>query len=56
MCFSCYYAINQMYIINNINLYSKALVYVLNIFVNTDNFHLVYVANALYISILLRLC
>lgn len=55
MCFSCYYAINQMYIINNINLYSKALVYALDIFVNTDNSYLVCVTNALYVSILLHL-
>lgn len=44
-----------MYIINNINLYSKALVYALDIFVNTDNSYLVYIANVLYIRVLLRL-
>lgn len=55
MCFSCYYAINQMYIISNINLYSKALVYALDIFVNTDNYYLVCVDKELYISILLCL-
>lgn len=55
MYFSCYYAINQIYIINNINLYSKALICALDIFVNTDNSHLVYVDNLLYISLLLRL-